>query len=66
MSKSLAEVIAIANNETPASTLASIPADKLKTIPNEICKLLVNNGLSFQQAELLLEVAKGRLRRAKI
>lgn len=63
---SLAEVVAIANEETPAKILSSIPSEKLEKLPNEICCLLTNNDLSFQQAELLLEVAKGRLRRAKI
>lgn len=66
MEKTLTEIVAIANDESPAKILASISAKKLETIPNEICKLLTNNGLSFQQAELLLEVAKGRLRRAKL
>ena len=62
----LAEVVAIANEESPAKILSSIPSDKLEKLPNEICCLLIDNGLSFQQAEMLLEVAKGRLRRAKI
>lgn len=62
----LAEVVAIANEESPAKILASIPNEKLETLPNEICCLLMRNDLSFQQAEMLLEVAKGRLRRAKI
>lgn len=50
----------------PCKVLSSIPSDKLHNIPNDICKLLTGNGLTFQQAELLLEVAKTRLRRAKI
>lgn len=66
MEKTLAEVVAIANDESPARILASISSEKRESIPTEICRLLVNNGLSLQQAELLLEVAKGRLRRAKI
>lgn len=61
------EAIARVEQENdPERILASIPADKLREIPNEICKLLVNNGLSFQQAEMLLTVAKARLRQAKI
>ncbi len=66
MSKSLAEVIAIVNGDTAEKILASIPYEKLRDIPDELCRLLINNDLSFQQAELLLEVAKGRLRRARI
>lgn len=50
----------------PGKVLSSIPSDKLRDIPNDICQLLIGNGLTFQQAEMLLEVAKTRLRRAKI
>lgn len=66
MDEALEKAVVAINNESPERILSEIPAEKLRTIPSEICKLLVNNGLSFQQAELLLEVAKGRLRRAKI
>ncbi len=66
MSKSLTEVIAIVNGDTAEKILASIPYEKLRDIPDELCRLLINNDLSFQQAELLLEVAKGRLRRVRI
>ena len=66
MCEALEKAVAAINKEQPEQILAGIPTEKLKTIPNEICGLLVNNGLSFQQAELLLEVAKGRLLRAKI
>lgn len=52
--------------DSPTKVLESIPHDKRNRIPNEICKMLTENGLSFQQAEMLLEVAKSRLRRAKI
>lgn len=52
--------------DRPEIVLSSIPTDKLRDIPNDICKLLLKNDLSFQQAEMLLDVAKGRLRRAKI
>lgn len=62
MCEALEKAVAAINKEQPEQILAGIPTEKLKTIPNEICGLLVNNGLSFQQAELLLEVAKGRLR----
>ena len=61
----LEEIIAATNDEQPEKNLASIPADKLRDIPNEICNLLTKN-LSLQQAEMLLAVAKSRLRRAKI
>lgn len=62
----LEEIIAKIDNDKPEIILTSIPADKRKHIPDEICKLLINNGLSFQQAEMLLAVAKSRLRKAKI
>jgi len=62
----LEEMIAKLDNNTPETILASIPSDKLQSIPSEICELLINNGLSFQQAEMLLSVAKNRLRKVKI
>lgn len=52
--------------DDPGKILSSIPSDKLRDIPNDICNLLKGNGLTFQQEELLLDVAKTRLRRAKI
>lgn len=66
MNEALQKVVAAANEESPEKIWAGIPREKRNSIPNEICKLLTNSGLSFQQAELLLEVAKGRLRWAKI
>lgn len=66
MDEALKLAVDMANDERPDLVLASIPSEKLRDIPSEICKLLVNNGLSFRQAEMLLEVAKGRLRRAEI
>lgn len=62
----LDEIISMMDNDKPEDVLASIPPDKMRDIPSEICKLLTKNGLSFQQAELLLAVAKSRLRKAKI
>lgn len=62
----LEEAIDKVENNRAEDVLASIPSDKLSSIPNEICRLLTNNGLSFQQAEILLAVAKSRLRKAKI
>ncbi len=62
----LEEIVAKIDDDKPEIILTSIPADKRKNIPDEICKLLINNGLSFQQAEMLLAVAKSRLRKAKI
>lgn len=62
----LEEIIAKTEDDQPELILASIPKDKLRNIPNKICELLINNGLSFQQAEMLLAVAKSRLRKAKI
>jgi hypothetical protein len=66
MTETMEKAVALANEESPSKVLASIPRDKLISIPNEICSLLTGNDLSFQQAEMLLEVAKGRLRRVKI
>lgn len=66
MVATLEEIIAKVDDDKPELVLTSIPADKRKSIPDEICKLLINNGLSFQQAEMLLAVAKSRLRKAKI
>lgn len=60
------EIAELAFEDSPTEVLESIPHDKRNRIPNEICKMLTGNGLSFQQAEMLLEVAKSRLRRAKI
>ena len=62
----LEEIVAKIDDDKPEIILTSIPADKRKNIPDEICKLLINNGLSFQQAEMLLAVAKSRIRKAKI
>lgn len=56
----------ILREDSPETILASIPSEKLRSIPNQICEMLVNNDLSFQQAEMLLAVARSRLRRAKI
>lgn len=60
------EAIARMDADNLEALWASISEDKRNSIPNEICKMLINNGLSFQQAELLLAVAKSRLRKAKI
>lgn len=57
----LAEVVALANEENPAKILASIPTDKRDKLVNDICVILRDSGLSFRQAELLLDVTKGRL-----
>ena len=66
MNEALQKVVAAVNEENPEKIWAGIPREMRECLPNEICKLLVNNDLSFQQAELLLEVAKGRLRWLKI
>lgn len=62
----LEDIIAKVDDDKPELILASIPNDKMRDIPSKICELLINNGLSVQQAEMLLAVAKGRLRKAKI
>ena len=57
------EVIAkVEQDSQPEKVLISIPEDKRKRIPDEICKILMGNGLSLQQAEMLLAIAKSRLR----
>lgn len=61
------EVIAkVEQDSQPEKVLISIPEDKRKRIPDEICKILMGNGLSLQQAEMLLAIAKSRLRKAII
>lgn len=61
------EVIAkVEQDIQPEKVLISIPEDKRKRIPDEICKILMGNGLSLQQAEMLLAIAKSRLRKAII
>ena len=61
------EVIAkVEQDSQPEKVLISIPEDKRKRIPDEICKVLMGNGLSLQQAEMLLAIAKSRLRKAII
>ena len=61
------EVIAkVEQDSQPEKVLISIPEDKRKRIPDEICKILMGNGLSLQQAEMLLAIAKSRLRKASI
>lgn len=61
------EVIAkVEQDSQPEKVLISIPEDKRKRIPDEICKILMGNGLSLQQAEMLLVIAKSRLRKAII
>lgn len=46
--------------------LDGIGATQLRDIPREICRCLVKKGLTFAQAEALLEVAKDLLRNAEI
>ena len=61
------EVIAkVEQDSQPEKVLISIPEDKRKRIPDEICEILMGNGLSLQQAEMLLAIAKSRLRKAII
>ena len=45
MVATLEEIIAKVDDDKPELVLTSIPADKRKHIPDEICKLLINNGL---------------------
>lgn len=46
--------------------LRSIPTEKRESIPREICNLLIKRGLSFAQAEVLLELSKDLLVYAEI
>ena len=48
------------------SVINSIPGDLLNRVPGEICEILKGRGLSLQQAEVILAIAKGRLRRSII
>lgn len=52
MNEALQKVVAAVNDENPEKIWAGIPREKREFLPNEICKLLINNDLSFQQAEL--------------
>lgn len=54
------------NTKSLHSLLEGIPDDRARDLSNQICKLLVNTGLSFRQAESLLEYTKDRLKDAKI
>lgn len=47
---------------SPVEVLASIPADKIRELPEKICVALKGNGLTLRQAEVLLDVAKSRLK----
>jgi len=58
----------IVRNEfySDADAYLRIPSGTRNTILGEIGKLLTENELSVQQAEILLDVAKARLRYLKI
>lgn len=58
---SMAEVVAIYNQESPARVLESIPENTREILIGEICTKLMENNLSFRQSEILLEIVKGRL-----
>ena len=47
----------------PEKIFLSISPEKRERIPDEICAALMGNGLSLQQAEILLSIAKNRLRK---
>ncbi|MEI3090564.1 MAG: hypothetical protein V8T01_11655 [Oscillospiraceae bacterium] len=46
MTETMEKAVALANEESPSKVLASIPRDKLISIPNEICSLLT--GTTFR------------------
>lgn len=46
--------------------LRSIPEEKRDNIPREICQCLIKKGLSFAQAEVLLDIARDLLKGAEI
>lgn len=52
-------------NDTPEEVARSLKKEHLELV-EKMALLLVNQGLSFQQAELLLDITKARLRRAAI
>lgn len=53
-------------NDQTIKVLETVPSEQLKEIPNALCNQLINKGLSFRQAEALLEYAKDLLKGAKI
>lgn len=53
-------------NDQTINVLKTIPSDQLREISRELCNQLINKGLSFGQAEALLEYAKDLLKGAKI
>ena len=54
------------NMEKLCETLKEIPADKRQSISKALCAELVGKGLSFAQAEAMLDYAKVLLRNAVI
>ncbi len=54
------------NLECAERILRTIPAEKREEIPRQICQLLIKKGLSFAQAEALLELSKDLLKNAEI
>ena len=56
----------VTNLECAERILRTIPAEKREEIPRQICQLLIKKGLSFAQAEALLELSKDLLKNAEI
>lgn len=57
--------ISLQFNDTPEEVARSLKKEQLELV-EKMAHLLVDKGLSFQQAELLLDITKARLRRAAI
>jgi hypothetical protein len=54
------------DERTAVKILQGINDDTRREITASICKLLIENGLSFRQAEALLDYAKDRLKDARM
>ena len=46
--------------------LEGVDADTLRDVTNAVCQQLIGKGLSFRQAEAVLDYAKDLLKNAKI
>ncbi len=56
----------VSGANSPEKIYEGIPAELREKIPCDICKELIGYELTFQQAELLLDIAKCRLKRLRI
>jgi len=56
----------VSGENSPEKIYESIPVELREKVPCDICKELTGYELTFQQAELLLDIAKCRLKRLRI